>query len=932
MSGRTVPESPPAVPDLNFNKDSAERVLAQGKRSTVDGRVAVLTTLNDVIFRPFVPEDLDDRTQPLTLGTGRLLTTATRQVTEDFSEFHRSDLQNLSLASVALCDANADTLIGRRYLSSEAQNPVRCANDPSHDCYEVSVVLVIGRNASPRAFEIWTTPVTVEVSYPKQPDLGGGQETIVHSVTVKLNEPPTRSPVAISTSQYPGDFMETPTVSADGRVLVLNGGDEGILYSVWDGDQAGAEVPLSICDAAGWTQFHRLSHAYFDPDMAPYGLGDFQLRDTKGRLVADNEPVRGSYPWVDRSASNVIFSHVQAVNPTTAEGGYAFALPPESSGTCFKPSYVLSNSFQINHQAGLSTVGLWSRGKVVHLDGRANLSSYVISFNQLERRIRDDCDDNSCDRAVGECSNKQAALADAVTVRANGLLAEVWEDDGTPVSVRINEARNTQIFSNENHFNYLPYARSMSPRDVAWVLNTSRNSMDLVFDDLFPPAVLLEASMVPPISWELDPNDLPYFNDGFTLDASRNVVAYGTPWVQNAATARAETGFPAGLKPPDYGVLEGGARIEPIAAGGFEGRGLFLDGGDDRGRFTLTSAGSPLATEVYFGLWLNPRDFLSGTTPIQREILQFPDGTILQLKGDDRIRIKKLGVAGANVFVLPDIIRFEEDAWIHLGVQASWENSPPGQTEITLYANEYPWWTGTVARELFRLAAGDLILGFDPSRSATGFKGWVDELHVVARTLSYEEACNQANGTLVAVDPTDLEHSTAISARYPALRHDDVANAIMDSKPEWTQFYCEIHYPEDDALFRAAATPRPYFGGGEPQVCIDDLDRPQNERCVGRRILFPNGPLVWNLPRPDSVNNDFCGACHTASDIGGRATIDPIQSLGPQPAWAIDDPRRQPSQPAPLVFGVLPELFFGHPNATPTASEHPVDPLVLEEN
>ncbi|MEM7352871.1 MAG: hypothetical protein AAF657_18895 [Acidobacteriota bacterium] len=928
VSGRTLPEPPPAVPDLNFNKDPAQRVLTRGKRSTVDGRVVVEASLQQVVFKPFVPEDLVDPSQPFTLGTGSLLAGGSRKKTVPFTAFHQSSMPVIQLASVALCDANASTLLGRRYLSSPAQNPVRCGPGLAHDCYDVSVVVALGKLNN--AFELWSTPVRVEVERPKRPAAGGLSAAAIHSVTV--TGVPVKSSVVISTPAYPGDFMETPTVSADGRVLVVNGGTGGLLYSVWSDPGIDDPGSLAVCDARGWSTFHRLSHAFFDPAMDPYGFGDYQLRDTKGRLVADGEPVRGSYPWLDRSANNVVFSHVQAVNPTPAEGGYTFSLPPESSSSCLDPGYVVDRTLTENDQAGLSTVGLWTRGKLVHLDGRANLSSYIISFNRLDKDIALDCTTTSCLPVVGSCANKTAAQAAAALVRSHGLMVEVW-DDGTPIRQRINEARNTQIFSNESHFNEMPSMQPMTPRDVTWILNTSRNSMELAFDDVFAPNVLLDVSMAPTISWENDPGSIPYFDDGFLLDSARNVIDYVDPWVQNAATARLETGFPAGLKPADYGVLEGGARIEPIAAGGFEGRGVFLDGIDDRIRFALTSAGTGLADTIYLGLWLNPHDVSNGLVPVTREILHFPDGTILQLKGDDRIRIKKLGVPGADVLLLPGQIRLREDQWIHLGIQASWNDPAAAKTSLTLYVNGYRAWAGELARQVFRLQAGDILLGFDPTRPTTqGLKGWVDELHIAAATLSTAEACARANGILVAVDPNDPTHSDAISAQYPNVSHAAVAATVGAGHPPWTQFYCEIHYPEDDALFRASALPRPFFGGGETQVCIDDINRSGNDRCLSQQILFPEGPLFWNLPRPVSRTNAFCTSCHTDADIGRRATVDPDEVLVARPEWAIDDPRRQPTQPAPILFGHLPLLFHGHPNADPNAGEHPIDPLVLPED
>lgn len=147
-------------------------------------------------------------------------------------------------------------------------------------------------------------------------------------------------------------------------------------------------------------------------------------------------------------------------------------------------------------------------------------------------------------------------------------------------------------------------------------------------------------------------------------------------------------------------------------------------------------------------------------------------------------------------------------------------------------------------------------------------RAWLDEVKVFARDPGYEGVCNLGHGTLVRLD-------------Y--------------GNPESPLFE---HLPLDGTSVRADLT-------------------------------FPEGPLHAAQPRPaGSDSNPFCLGCHTTGqppELGLQALLyDPSVS-------AQDDPRRQPMQTAPRIFGNVPMSYFSSGNAAfdAPANGQPVDPFVI---
>lgn len=82
---------------------------------------------------------------------------------------------------------------------------------------------------------------------------------------------------------------------------------------------------------------------------------------------------------------------------------------------------------------------------------------------------------------------------------------------------------------------------------------------------------------------------------------------------------------------------------------------------------------------------------------------------------------------------------------------------------------------------------------------------------------------------------------------------------------------------------------------------------PAGLTALREAINFPEGPLYFDAPRPDSSANEFCLSCHHAKGVVGLG-VDAL-TFNPQ-LQAKEDPRRQPTQPPAKVYGNVPGNWF----------------------
>lgn len=862
-----APLAPAILRDVAMIDDAAEYTApyVPGHRTTMDGRVALRvqggTDDIDLLsthlsFYLFAPEKLD---APIVTGPPGAAILA------DPEGFHVAfppalDPSVTRLGHHAICDPTTDFPT-----PGEAPNPFPCGPDGAHDCYALTVI----SSTSPGfVAQLWGTPATVEVASPKTAD--------ARIVSVTLGEPVQGASIPAST-----EWTE-PAVTRDGRLMT---GRLGRTPRAWTHPETGetfvrpydlayALLPddAAPCDVTGWTEFHPMSHAPFDPRMVGrYGLAAYPFRDTEGRPIPDGEDLGGTYPWVDREGANVFMTGVHGRISEQSEADY-----PRRCVVAGCEDYTES----IDFDRGFQVAGLWTHGKFVHVDGQIN----------------------NIDWAVG------------VTPRMHWWVDLYRDEAGAPVPIRFGSGRFVQAFRNEGPYpdgythnanildslehlpNFRPALRPVTPRDVVWVMSSGVATDEIAFDDWLDPDALIvsnmQASITPLYDAEGASLGLPHHHNGQVRRLGGLAGALATYelvpgeveeiHLQNAATSLR-------WQVPAYGRIEAGAaRVEPVALGGIQGRGLWLSG-DVGVVYDLPTQPEADRVPAYVGVYVDPRD----PDGEARELLRFGDGTGIVLRGAEVLYVD--GDRLLRAVPLPPA-----DGWVHLG----WRLDPTRRVVTLLH--EGLAFDRFVSREpLFALGGGALVVG-RASGPWSGFRGWIDDLVVLLHDVDPEVACNHARGTLVEVGAS--EGWPEVADRYPDWAHAEIAGAagLADGR-----FACVTDHSADYAAHLGAI--------------------PDGARSIRADVHFPEGPLRAGEPRPDSADNPFCLTCHHAEGQGGLS----LEALVYDPSLdAAHDPRRQPLQPPRRVFGNIPADWIA-PGVPPAPLVAPpegllVDPWVLE--
>ncbi|MCX4247203.1 hypothetical protein [Paraliomyxa miuraensis] len=862
------PQEPTILRDVAMIDDEVQwtHPFVPGHRTTMDGRVAIrvqggsdeVSRLNtNLSFFLFVPERIDE---PIVSGPrGARILAEPEPFDVRFPPALGPDV--FRLGHHAICDPTQEfEEVGER------TNPYTCGANGRSDCYD----LVIISSTSPGfGAQLWGTPVTVEVEQPKTRD--------ARLVDVVLGEPVKGAYLPL-TSEW-----TEPAVTVDGRLLT---GRLGRVSREWTHPETGQkfirpyDLAYSVlpseaepCDVTGWTAFHPLSHAPFDPQMVgTYGLAAYPFRDTEGNPIPDGEDMGGTYPWVDREGANVFMAGVH--------GRIA-----EQSEEAFPRRCVHDGCEQltenIDFDRGYMVAGLWTHGKLVHLDGLIN----------------------SIDWAVG------------VTPQAHWMVDLYVDAAGTTVPVRFGSGRFIEQFrdvgpyppgythnanildSLQNLPNWRPQARTVTPRDVVWVMSTGVATDEVAFDELLDPAAIIVSNMQASITQLYDGSGrsmaIPHQHNGQVrvLTGAGLLTTYELQpnevdeiHLQNGATSlRYEV--------PAYGRVEAGtARVEPVALGGVEGRGLWLSG-DAAIHYELASQPELEVADLTIGIFVDDR----AAPDEARELLRFSDDTGIVLRGDTVIYVRGHDVV--HEVSLPP-----SDGWMHLGWQID-----DGHRSVTLRHDGFALDRFETDPPIFALGEGDLVVGRQDS-PWTGFRGWVDDFVVLAHTVNEEVACNHARGTLVEVGDTAEATLRANAEQYPAWAHAEVAEAAGVSG---SRFACIHDYTADHA------------------VRLDDL--PRGTVSLREAINFPEGPLRFGVPRPDSSGNSFCLGCHTSEGRGGLG----LDALVADPSVPAEhDRRRQPSQPPRRVFGNIPPGWIppgSGPGSPDEATQAPPEGLLVDE-
>ncbi|MFT3775588.1 MAG: hypothetical protein QM820_60340 [Minicystis sp.] len=585
-----------------------------------------------------------------------------------------------------------------------------------------------------------------------------------------------------------------PSVTGDGRLLVLNLNGFGLAYSY---------NKVGSCDADGWSEFKHVSEMPWDPDVntrypiamnmqgcGPETCGPARyFRDTKGRNIHWRDPIRGAYPWIDREGRNIFFSIINQARDGWKAKSQSNCAPTDA---CAKQAQFLNPD--IDPGKGVVALGAWTQGKMVVLDNGLNFSDFG----------------NHPDGTAPSRTSFQMAL--------------YQDDPATPANeanLTIRPKATRQMLSPENQLNYYEAMSPTLPFDVVWPFaSDTEHDAEVAFDEYLRNDALVVAHMNAPV--EIDPQGRPLYDDGFVPTNPGADVRYETnpgnrggyyfkktPRLQNAATADAFFD-PNAVRPPSDLRLRGGARVEPMGIGGVLGKGVYLDGKNDMidvgGIYTLND-------DWYYGVWLDSRE---DDEYLRRIVFQFADQSYIEMSRKEIVTLDTR-ISGPDARKSFSIARLglAKGKYFHLGVSITTEGNQRvlrfsingtklayGEVRYNLpSANPYDWGFGIRLKDW-----GDwgwFLVGGIPkpnhpyaSTNLLPWKGWVDELRtyrvtpqLAAGSYFDEFACNLALGTLVEVRATDkdMKHAGLRALYYTAFRSGLVSTAPWRVRPTPTE-------------------------------------------------------------------------------------------------------------------------------------------------
>ena len=434
--------------------------------------------------------------------------------------------------------------------------------------------------------------------------------------------------------------------------------------------------------------------------------------------------------------------------------------------------------------------------------------------------------------------------------------------DGGGETIRGASGNINFIDSIENKLNHDKNMKLQVPRDVAWLVSNGTATDVVAFDDWVDPHYLISSEMV-------------QSKTGATMTENYKRV-------QNAASGLYKT--------PAYADIIGNGEVERVAVGGVQGKGLFLRPSSGLAYVIPTGQQRVLQDSVWFvGLAIDPRMKNDLT---YRRLLGFPDGSAVDLKGLNSLSFV---TPGGKRFDVPLNAALPFATYSHLGLRIY-----PNGTRVEVFRDGMlvqNWINPSPTTDsLLRVQPGTFSVGqvSGLSNPSAGFHGWIDNFKVVgeAQSMTDEQMCNHSMGTVVALDNA-LDASSALVRKaqsVPSLFHDRIRSATQSTA---NLFLCFDSNKNQDGW-------------------VDMNVLPAGVASLRHALLFPEGMLVFNQPRPDSSNNAFCVSCHTDDGSGRRppSLLLNALTLNSQVVKALD-PRRQPSEPPARVFGNLPAGTWG---------------------
>ena len=772
-----------------------------------------------------------------------------------------------------LCDAPDD------------RNPQACGD--TEDCYKLKVIGLLENRK--QAMRFVSIPIDIRVADPKT--------SKARIETVTLGD----VTVGPFLKGYPRRMME-PNITQDGRLWLAKFSNFGSKNAwQWLNPNTGKKHyfprqsrPIAYsynstkaaCDIEGWTTFHPLSHAPYDSEInRDYGFAHYPIRDPEGNVIADGDVIAADqYPWLSQDGSTLFFETngdmLLYLDPADQKikTRYPARCAVESEclldkivGTAAKER-IEELEIARNIHRDVAMVGSWTHGKIVIIDDATNFMDYALN-DALQQHLWVKLYAPQPKRSNAPAHQRGEVLM--ANNRQNKKILPGSVDDGA------------QLGSIENRFNYLPQLRTITPRDVVWLFSKGNGiTTELVFDDFISPQILIYAQMNAAFANKdaLSP-EIQGIHNGFTrLDTLEGSGFDGnTPIrLQNAATSDASLSDANHfMTVPAYGEAVGNIRIEPYALGGVKGKGLWLDGNSGL-RYAIpkqTEQKFYTQQQWYIGLFLDQRG-----KPKLRKALTFPDGSSVWLKHRRRLVVKN-SQGGTQHSV--DLTKFsqmlDQSSWWHLGLLSK-------EKSLSLYINGMlvDSWKKQAADEL-GMRPGILALG-DIDNKKQGVVAWVDDFKVliVEEQTSMEMFCEHAKGTVVAFN---AQHNDRLN-QLAQLAHANWSQTIRQElvsyikPPEGQRYACFVNYNSE-------------IGANFAQL-------PEGATPLREQLLQPQG-LHFGKSRPDETQNRFCHSCH-ADGLHEKLSLSALQKKSVN---MEDDPRRQPAQPLPKLFGRIPAGLIG---------------------
>lgn len=709
-------------------------------------------------------------------------------------------------------------------------------------------------------------------------------------------------------AHYPAGSNEQ-VVTADGRLVVFRltgsggavGEEEGIgmpfrfrrsddtieperIYSL---AYSYSETP---CDVQTWLAhddnvYHSLrplSSLYYDDRLEGYGLHAYPLRDAYGVPFEEGSLVRGSYPWIDREGNNIVFSTIHPKFEANEVTRYPTA-----------QEYPRASDMENRSPRGFALAGSWTQGKTVMLDNLLNNEDFGFDAGDTRRL--------GLYRSAGG-----ARIAARVDGNSN---RRAYDTNGK----RLEHSNTHFIESLQNTFAMHPGLHPVTPRDVVWTFSRGDFLEEVAFDDMLDPHVVLLAPMN--AAWinkrDIGPDEGPAaaragkYRDGFS---ATNVHDPQEIDLQNAATSPV---YPIAKR----GWVDGEARVEPIAQGGIEGRGMWLEN-DASLHFAFPPGQAfPSDRSVYAGVFVDMRADLSGGRQlfsvrgedalgekVTWHVLLHPGGVSVQREASGDLEIGSYPVAQDHPYRQPE---GSAGGWHHVGLLFQQNR------EVVVLVDGDPIGARTFSEPLKLGSTAKMTVG-GAFGGVAGIRGWVDEARLVVAGVvsqldapeSIELLCNYARGTMASLPENDPRFPQAERAPLTRAR----ATALGLEVPADERLRCVTDYTADHRVSVAGLGDRSLRG----QIL---------------NMLSGDGSLHEGMPRPDTRGNAFCRSCHIGSALDGHrpsGLLTAALTAGNVPVE--DDPRTQPAQPwarpgaRTLAHGVIPMHWITSVHGVPLPS------------